>query len=129
MTQLTLVTQQEPDGCVRACLAMIAGVQYEEVPEHCKWGGANAHAWLLLCGIRSKLILTNASPREGSVYIVAVPSLNLANSLHALVWDCRQPQSVLLDPNTGCEGMKAYTSVEDMMRGNQWSLYLEVLMR
>ena len=125
---MRLVTQLENQGCLRACLAMIAGVEYADVPEHCGWSYNDALGWLRQRGIESKPMLTNATPREGSVYIVCSPSLNLMTSLHAMVWDCRLPQSVLLDPNSGREGKKAYPSPEYLMRINQWRLDYEVLL-
>jgi hypothetical protein len=122
---MNLVTQLEDDGCLRACLAMIAGVEYFAVPESVKWGLTNAENWLRSQGFIVTPLVTNYTPRAGRIYLVSAPSLNMMSQLHEMVMDCTTEPNQLLDPRDGCENKIPYT-LSTMYRRNQYRIEYEV---
>lgn len=122
---MKLVRQQEDDGCLRACLAMIDGVEYHDVPEGVKHGLSDAMGWLESRGHDVIPLVTNYTPRQGRIYLVCAPSLNLMSTLHEMVMDCTAEPNRLLDPRDGCDGKQAYT-LDAFYRRNQFRLEYEV---
>lgn len=125
---MNFVPQLEDDGCLRACLAMITGKGYYEVPESVKHGLSRAEAWLSEQGFDAVPLKTNYTPRQGCVYLVCVPSLNIMSMLHEVVMDCTTEPNRLFDPRDGCEGKLSYT-LDSMYRRNQFRIEYEVRSR
>lgn len=124
-----LVTQQENDGCLIACCAMVAGCRYEDVPATARESFSNAVAWLESQGLDVVALKTNTMPRQGRLYLVCAPSLNIMSTLHEMVMDCTTEPNRLLDPRDGCGGdIKVYT-LADLYRRNQWRLEYEIRRR
>lgn len=122
---MKLVTQREDDGCMRACLAMIVDCEYDAVPETVKHSLTDAVCWLESKGYDAVALKTNYTPRQGCVYLVCVPSLNIMSMLHEVVMDCTTEPNQLFDPRDGCEGKIAYT-LESLYRRNQFRVEYEI---
>lgn len=123
---MKLVTQLENDGCLRACLAMVAGVEYSDVPERVKYSMTDARAWLWERGIEAHPLLSASKLESGHVYLVCVPSLNLMSQFHEVVIDCQTEPYTLLDPRDGCDGKIPYT-LSTMYRRNQYIVEYEII--
>ncbi len=110
----TLVHQTQPtsDTCVHACIGMLCGIPAIEVRE--KYSPHHQPIlWDEVAGIlkenkvESIRYASNWLPWN-RVFMISVPSLNIAGRLHAVVIVSRDENMDIYDPNWGKKGMKSY---------------------
>lgn len=109
---MKLCTQQHPNGCVVACLAMVTGIPYKTLVQRFfkpadleKKGVTQVHLVNILHTLNYYTRSTSAIPlktgrgvnRGCGNYILLVPSLNIVNGSHAIVYDGNTNR--VLDPN------------------------------
>ena len=119
---MNIVTQKDDLGCGIACVAMVAGISYEEaasvMPEHCRTGTFRIDQIVALKSLGFRCIhYLPAQIAPGRVFIIGVPSLNMAASSHDIVIDWSSPDvgAFILDPNTGrCPDRKVYGHDADL---------------
>jgi len=128
---LNIVTQEDDLGCGIACVAMVAGISYEEaagiMPAHCRTGTFRIDQIVALTSLGFRCIhYLPAQMAPGRVFIIGVPSLNLVGSSHDIVVDWSDPDvgAFLLDPNIGRNrriygqdaSLKSYCEVVEVLR-------------
>lgn len=115
---ITLVNQQCSKSCVIACMAMVAGVSFEEA-----YKSIEDIAEPPLSDMPTRIGLTRLGVAcfsdtiilwKGEVYLLDVPSLNLLGSMHCIVVDTRSDEYGIYDPNYGIPGKKYYSSWDDI---------------
>lgn len=112
------VNQPTSNSCVSACIAMISGIDvqvvYDEFHDHYKSCHMNAGEYLLAKGIKTVVGTSESRVQWGSVYLLAVPSLNVEAGMHQIVLDCQSEDLgiEIYDPNEGYENRKYYVPVD-----------------
>lgn len=111
--------QQKHGAVALACVAMATNTAYDKLLQDY----ADAPVELNVVGLRNILW---SIPNTYSVqylddimfgsrlYILQLPSLVEEGKLHFVVVDLRGEQPIVLDPNFGIEGYKAYTQITDI---------------
>ncbi len=115
MRKLKHQMQPTSTSCVSTCLAMILGEPAENVIDEFHGRYVNDFdvpegKLLEERGYDVKYHLTCERYFEsGRVYCLGVPSLNIVGGMHAVVFDYRDPDNmILLDPNEGYPDRKYY---------------------
>ena len=118
-TVINTFVQQKQGAVALACVAMATNTDYDTLLQ--EYAGAPAE--LNVVGLRNILW---SIPNTYSVqylddimlgsrlYIIQLPSLIEEGKMHFVVVDLRGEQPVVLDPNFGIEGYKAYTEISDI---------------
>ena len=122
------VCQKFDADCVVACLAMLLGVEYEEIAAQClghelvKFGVPDSKARKICAMFKIKLddALHPTVMDWSKPAILTVPSLNqtmdgCTNGTHAIYWDGKR----VWDPQKGRKGRKTYTN----QRAREYCLY------
>ena len=109
---LVLQSQPTADTCVHACLGMVCGIDVAEVrkrysPNHEPIFWDEVPGILKGNGVGSIRYASCWLPRD-RVFMVSVPSLNLAGRLHAIVIVTHAETLDIYDPNQLKEGVKSY---------------------
>ena len=108
---------QQPDNltCTVACVAMIAGVSFDDALfAHIDLGKPpyaenESMIALVRLGVFSRKQIDNQLI-EGRLYMADVPSINVLGVMHAIVIDTRNKDSIkVYDPQQGKENIKHYT--------------------
>lgn len=112
MSSLNHVRQINDQSCVHACLAMLNGKSVEEMWDRYPFPLTPKEELTIL--IESRLWpvcqqqFANQFPLCG-VYLVSVPSLNVAGANHRVVVTVGEADVVCYDPQNGREGKKFYS--------------------
>ncbi len=110
---VTPLQQPTPVTCAHTCLAMVTGESVHDLIErfgNCGISFAEQATVLVEHGIFPvKTTGDNHQFSEAGVYLVSTPSLNLPGRLHMVVVEANSDGYVVHDPNTGREGVKAYS--------------------
>lgn len=105
------VKQECPNSCSVACIAMVAGVTFDDVREKISrpaLGQTETDHLLVYYGILPTRHSNDMQPN--ALYIATVPSLNKPGRMHSIVIDTRNGYMEVYDPNFGRENVKVYTS-------------------
>lgn len=99
-------TQPTPDSCVVTCCAMLANKPAKMTLDHFHeklWARKVSTEWILeALDIKFRRVFYEGGRVfSGSVYLVAVPSLNTPGQFHQVVLDCREDPMRVLDPAKG----------------------------
>lgn len=113
--QIELVRQPTPSSCSHACVAMVTGLDVNDVRAALPEPAGPDHYVQFLC--RQQIHV--GSPAEklhyGSVYLLTMASKNLLGKMHLVVLDLRDEQAPkLFDPVDGVEGREPATLDEFM---------------
>lgn len=109
---MKLINQINDQSCVHACLAMVTGVDINEVWDRYPFPLTPKQELTVLIEGRAWPIaqppFDNQFPLCG-IYLVSVPSLNVPGVLHRVVVVVGQTDVTCLDPQSGREGRKFYS--------------------
>lgn len=107
--------QQQDLNCVSTCLAMLTGkpvdVVTEEFHDNYMSGHRTVKQYLEKHGVTVEhMYTTDDSEKEGGLFLLSAPSLNIEAATHYIICDWRDVESgcVIFDPNAGREGKKYY---------------------
>lgn len=116
---INFVQQPTSDTCTSACLAMITGVNVNDVIDdfHMDWTSkaTNPSEFLSHNYVRhtvNKDVFCNRV-EWGFIYLLTVASLNIDGGLHHIVLDLTGDSAIVLDPNMGKTGKKYYVNWSD----------------
>ena len=131
------VRQEDDSSCLLACIAMVAGVSFEEAKRAVQECGGGTPV-LVRVAMRA-LVRLNVLPTpqlgldiyHGKTYIVSVPSLNHPGLMHSIVIDLSEGkrdawQVKVYDPNEGREGVLAYDTEQFIEGVMSWGDLVEV---
>lgn len=111
--------QQKQGAVALACVAMATNTDYDtllqkyaDVPVELNVAGLRNVLWNIPNTYHLQYI--DAIMFGSRLYIIQLPSLVEESKLHFVVVDLRGEQPVVLDPNFGIEGYKAYTQISDI---------------
>ncbi len=121
--------QPTPKGCVSTCMAILLDIPAEEVikefHDNYMSGHRDVEWYLARHGVKvSKMFTTDYSEKEGGLFLLSVPSLNIEAATHYVILDWRKKNGcVIFDPNNGKAGRKYYVCKwpKDLME-NEYNL-------
>lgn len=120
--------QQQPDAtsCVCTCIAMLinkpASDIIAEFHDDYMEGNVSVENYLALWNISAlPMLTTDWRKKDGGLYLVVAPSLNIKSLTHQLILDWRDVKAgpVVFDPNQGKTGKEYYVNKwpQDLLDG------------
>ena len=113
---MKIINQRTSNDCVVCCVAMVAGVSYDEAKKAFNDNAPYSFMQEGIALVRLGLFSDHRDPyimRSGRLYLVTVPSLNLPGVNHRIVIDAGDKYEVY-DPNNGVPGKKFYKDIKDV---------------
>ncbi len=110
-----LVRQPTSNSCSHACVAMVTGLEIDEVLQAMPAPAGPEHYVQFLCRQQIHVGPPAEKLHFGAVYLLTMASKNLLGKMHLVVLDLRDEQAPkLFDPVDGVEGREAATLAEFM---------------
>lgn len=124
------LVQQGDNDCALACLAMLSNKTLEEIHSlYPKFNGVGTTTeeilYLLQLLELDYVLYANPKLVYGRLYLVTVPSLNKANSSHAIIVDLRDWE-YSEDGSDTIIGCTIYDPNQDNSKGKQWYSYKDL---
>lgn len=126
-SNFTIIHQQQPteDSCVSACIAMLTGMDVNEVVQKFHSLYLNSYMtpyeYLTDRQVCLERLYSDSNINESNIYMVAVPNLDQIARMHSVLVDRRDGKFVVYDPKKGCEGKRYYIGPDDTVE-DEWQV-------
>lgn len=113
---MRLIQQRTSDDCVICCVAMVAGLSYEQAAAAFddKPPYNEMHELIALTRLGIFIVQERTAIYDNSLIILTVPSLNFPGYNHRIVLDTRVPGYKVYDPQNGVPGKEFYAEYNDL---------------